>query len=189
MSFVAPVLAHPFTGGPTSPAQVAIAIGGAAAALAGVVLMLRHRRESSSEAPLSRKRRAGILLAAGGFIAFMVGPDLIAPVGPACLEADGRVSLRIVRPSEGDRLAAGDVTVEVDLVGGSIGSPGASRRVAGEGQLHIRVDGQVASITGTEEQSLDLASGRHTVEVEYVGNDHTPFCNPVIDRVRFDVVD
>ena len=146
------------------------------------------RRAPGAGSPVeatSTRRRAGLVLFAAGFIALLLGPDLLGPRTQGCVETKSPARIAIVTPSEGQMLETGSVDLELRLAGGSIGDPKARANRSGEGQLHIIVDGQLSSVEGAERQTLDLSAGRHVVEVEYVANDHRPFCPRVSDQVSF----
>ena len=70
----------------------------------------------------------------------------------------------------------------MDLQGGTV-VPGTSTTLApDEGHLHLRVDGELVSMTYGSVQVVDMrpyGPGRHTIEAEFVAADHLPFDPPV----------
>jgi hypothetical protein len=182
-----PAYAHPFTGGPSTLPQIVISIAGALATLVGLVLMLRSTRASGSEPGGKTWARRGLIIAAVGFTTFLLGPDLFGGGTPACVRPRTQAQIQIVSPSEGQQFPDAKVPVEMKITGGKITSVGSTQNKPGEGHLHISVDGRLASMTGSNAQTLELPAGRHKLEVEYVANDHAPFCTRVIDTASFTV--
>ncbi|MEX2552275.1 MAG: hypothetical protein WD627_04670 [Actinomycetota bacterium] len=180
-----PAYAHPFTGGPSTAPQIAISIAGALATLVGLWIMLRS--SPGSGAALARKRRWGLIVAAVGFTTFLLGPDLFGGSTPACVRPETQARIEIVSPSEGQQFPDGNVPVELKVTGGKTASVGSTQNRPGEGHLHLSVDGRLASMTGEAAQTLELPAGPHTLDVEYVANDHAPFCTRVIDSASFKV--
>lgn len=180
-----PAYAHPFTGGPSTAPQIAISIAGALATLVGLWIMLRSSPESGA-AP-AKKRRWGLIVAAVGFTTFLLGPDLFGGSTPACVRPETQAQVRIVSPAEGAQVPDGNVPVELEVTGGKITSIGSTQNRPGEGHLHLSVDGRLASMTGAAAQTLELPPGQHKLDVEYVANDHAPFCTRVIDSASFTV--
>jgi hypothetical protein len=184
-----PAYAHPFTGGPSTVPQIVISIAGALATLAGLVIMLRSSQEAGAAPERRTGARRGLIVAAVGFTAFLLGPDLFGSGTPACVRPETQAQIQIVSPSEGQQFPDGNVRVELKITGGKIASVGSTQNKPGEGHLHISVDGRLASMTGEAAQTLELPPGQHKLEVEYVANDHAPFCTRVIDSASFTVAD
>jgi len=178
-----PAYAHPFTGGPSTAPQIAISIAGALATLVGLWIMLRS--SPGTGAALARKRRWGLIIAAVGFTTFLLGPDLFGGSTPACVRPETQAQIEIVSPAEGQQFPESNVPVELEVTGGKIASVGSTQNKPGEGHLHISVDGRLASMTGEAAQTLELPAGPHKLDVEYVANDHAPFCTRVIDSASF----
>jgi hypothetical protein len=103
------------------------------------------------------------------------------------VQAASPARIAIVAPLDGQRLETRRVVLELNLTGGAIGDPDSRENRSGEGQVHVTVDGQLSAVAGGEPQTLELDRGRHVVEVEYVANDHRPFCARVYDVVSFEV--
>ena len=179
-----PAHAHPFTGGPSSPGQIAISAAGALAALGGVVVMVRSTTRPDTP---GKARRAGLILAGVGFATFLVGPDLLRSPPPECVRLERPATVEIVAPRQGESVAAGRVALHIDLKGGRATSLSSTRNRPGEGHLHILLDGRLISMSGTLEEQLTIPAGRHEIEVEYAANNNAPFCTPVGDVVAFEV--
>ena len=112
-------------------------------------------------------------------------------------------SVEITEPADADSVAAGDVTVEVDVsdfdVVDKLGEP----PVEGEGHVHFYLDvtevpttpGQPAvTAEGTYHATAttshtweDVPAGTHTFAVQLVNNDHTPLIPPVLAEVTVTV--
>jgi hypothetical protein len=185
----APASAHPVTGGEASPAQIAITVAGTIITLAGVGAALMATSESKRfSGDRTRLRRGGLVLAMVGFVVFLFGPDLFEPAVVPCEDRPGtEATLEVLSPTAGQVLSSGDVPLKLDLQGGKVASLASTKNVPGEGHLHISIDGRLASMTGEEDQVLQVPPGEHELEVEFVANDHAPFCKRVNDRVRFTV--
>lgn len=183
-----PASAHPVTGGEATPLQMAVTIAGAFMTLGGVGVALAATGESDRfAAHRTRYRRGGLTLAILGFVVFLFAPDWVEPAPLPCERPATQANIRIVSPSENETLQSGDVDLELELTGGEIASLSTVENRPDEGHLHVTVDGRLASMTGSEDQTIQVEPGRHDLEVEYVANDHAPFCKRVVDRVRFTV--
>lgn len=191
VALASPAAAHPITGGEASPAQIAVTVVGTIITLAGVGAALVATGDSKRfSGDRTKLRRGGLALAMVGFIAFLFGPDLFEPAMVPCEDRPGtEASLEILSPTAGQVFASIDVPLELDLQGGKVASLASTENKPGEGHLHISIDDRLASMTGEAEQVLQVPPGEHELEVEYVANDHAPFCKRVIDRVRFTVED
>lgn len=183
-----PASAHPVTGGEATPLQMAVTVIGALLSLGGVGVALVATGESERFASnRTRYRRGGLSLAIVGFVVFLFAPDWVEPAPLPCERPATEANITIVRPSEDEVLPSGEVQLELQLEGGEIASLSTVENRPDEGHLHITVDGRLASMTGSEDQTIQVEPGEHDLEVEYVANDHAPFCKRVVDRVRFTV--
>lgn len=185
--FPIPAAAHPLTGGPATPAQVWVTVVGAIVTLAGVAMALMSSRDSEFIAANRNVfRNGGLVIGAVGLLGFLVGPDLIGPTGCDERPMTG-ASLTILSPSEGETLDTTEVPVSLEVEGGEIVSMATTENVEGEGHVHISLDGSLTSMLGESEQTITVQPGEHELEVEYVANDHAPFCTRIVDRARFSV--
>ncbi|MEX2586527.1 MAG: hypothetical protein WD602_00845 [Actinomycetota bacterium] len=182
-----PAVAHPLTGGPSTPQQLWVTIVGAVVTLVGVAMALMSSGDSKLVAA-NRKvfRNGGLAVAAVGLLGFLVAPDLIGPSGCAERPMTG-AELTILSPSEGETFDTTEVPVTLEVQGGEIVSIASTENVEGEGHIHISLDGRLTSMLGEAEQTITVEPGEHDLEVEYVANDHAPFCSRIVDRARFSV--
>jgi hypothetical protein len=191
VALASPAGAHPVTGGEASPAQIAITVAGTIVTLAGVGAALVATGDSKRfSGDKTKLRRGGLVLATVGFIVFLFGPDLFEPALVPCEDRPGtEATLEVLSPTAGQVFTTMDVPLKLDLQGGKVASLASTKNKEGEGHLHISIDGRLASMTGEAEQVLQVPAGEHELEVEFVANDHAPFCKRVNDRVRFTVED
>lgn len=182
-----PAAAHPLTGGPATPAQIWVTVVGAIVTLAGVGMTLISSRDSELiAANRSVFRNGGLAIAAVGLLGFLIAPDLIGPSGCDERPMTG-AELTILTPSEGETVETTEVPVRLEVEGGEIVSMATTENVEGEGHVHISLDGSLTSMLGEAEQTITVEPGEHLLEVEYVANDHAPFCTRIVDRTRFSV--
>ena len=186
-----PASAHPITGGEASSLQIAITVVGTLLALAGVgAAMVATGDSKRFTGDKTKLRRGGLALAVVGFLVFVFGPDLFEPAQIPCEDRPAtQASLEIASPNRNQVFTTQDVPLKLELEGGKVASLSSTENKEDEGHLHISIDGRLASMTGEPEQVLQVPPGEHELEVEYVANDHAPFCKRVNDRVRFTVED
>lgn len=186
-----PAAAHPITGGEASPLQVAITVVGTLLALGGVAAAMVATGDSKRfTGDKTRLRRGGLALALVGFTTFIFGPDLFEPAQVPCEDRPAtEASLEVASPERGQVFTSQDVPLKINLEGGEIASLASVENKEDEGHIHISIDGRLASMTGETEQVLQVPPGEHELEVEYVANDHAPFCKRINERVRFTVED
>ena len=97
-------------------------------------------------------------------------------------------TLAIVSPKNGETIRGSDVTLELELDGGTIATSASTELVPDEGHLHVVLDDQLISMTSDLESVIsDVAPGTHLIKVEFVANDHAPFDPRVIAAVSFEV--
>lgn len=118
---------------------------------------------------------------------FLFGPDLAEPKALPCERPATEASIQILEPTGDSTLESGEVPLKLDLQGGKIASLASVENRPDEGHLHITVDGKLTTMSGEAEQTIQVTPGEHELEVEYVANDHAPFCKRVSDRVQFTV--
>lgn len=110
----------------------------------------------------------------------------------------GTPQVRILQPTQGASLSAGNITVSIDVSNFMLVDKLGQTNVAGEGHVHYFLDvtppttpGQPAITTpGTYVPTINTSYtwtnvpvGSHTFSVELVNNDHTPLQPPVIASV------
>lgn len=182
----APAAAHPLTGGPATTEQIWVTAVGIVVTLIGVGMALAASRDSEKiAANRNLFRKGGLTIAAVGLLGFVVGPDLVGPSGACDERPTTGANLTIVRPEANETFDSTEIPVEVDIEGGIITDAATIENVEGEGHIHISIDGKLTSMTGEEEQTIEVEPGEHEIEVEYVANDHAPFCTRVVKRAQF----
>ena len=81
-----------------------------------------------------------------------------------------------------------NLTVKLDLIGGTITPISSTKLSPTEGHVHLFVDNKLVSMTyGLTQDLTNLAPGPHSLRVEFVAADHAPFKNPVVAAVLFQV--
>lgn len=96
--------------------------------------------------------------------------------------------LKIVSPKNGQVVHGITVEMKVSLKGAKIVPATTTNIVPDEGHLHVILDDQLISMTGTTTQLLsNLTPGQHLLKVEFVASDHAPFDPRVIAAVAFEV--
>jgi plastocyanin len=117
---------------------------------------------------------------------------------PACA-ADGVPQISITEPKDGSEVAAGNVTVFVEVMNFDLVNKLAMASVAGEGHIHYFMDAAAPTAQGkpaitkpgtyvptvnTSYTWTNVAMGMHNFSVELVNNDHTPLSTPVVAEVN-----
>ena len=99
------------------------------------------------------------------------------------------VTIRIVQPPDAQHVDADQVTVQIDVVGGTLTTQTTAASISADtGHLHLLVDGAIVSMSGDTQQVIDvrnLAAGTHTLTAEFVATDHLPFDPPVTASITF----
>jgi hypothetical protein len=97
-------------------------------------------------------------------------------------------TLAIASPQNGETVNGNQVTVKLELDGGTIASTSSTELVPDEGHVHVVLDDQLISMTSDLTYVIpDVAPGMHLLKVEFVANDHAPFDPRVIAAVSFEV--
>lgn len=107
--------------------------------------------------------------------------------------------LAITSPAEGDSVAAGNVTVEVEVGNFTLVEPTGQSNVPGEGHIHYYLDalplenpdepaipesGEYAVSTNTSYTWENVTAGEHILAVQLVNNDHTPLIPLVYEVIN-----
>ncbi len=108
----------------------------------------------------------------------------------------------VLTPEDGETVEAGEIRVEVEVTGGSVGPVVSDLQdltldPEEAGSLAVFVDGDridvawdgctVAEPCSRVEFGVPVTAGERTIAVEFVRGDGTPFAPTVIDRVTIDV--
>jgi hypothetical protein len=98
------------------------------------------------------------------------------------------VTLQIVEPADGAHTDADQLTVRIEVHGGTLTQTTSTSIAPDTGHLHLLLDGAIVSMSGDTLQVVDirnLADGGHTLTAEFVATDHLPFDPPVTESVTF----
>jgi hypothetical protein len=144
---------------------------------------LRFRRWSSF---------VGSTLVAATLVACTGGASTSSPstgaTGVPTTRPSSTAQLKIMSPTTGEVLPAGDITLRLKLTGAKVVAPTSLNLVPNEGHLHVILDNQLISMTATTTTTLpNVAPGTHLLKVEFVANDHAPFDPRVIAATSFTV--
>lgn len=96
-------------------------------------------------------------------------------------------TLRVVEPEAGATVPGPDVRIRVELSGARIVEETTTNLKPDEGHIHVKVDGELVTMTFGTEQALSMKPGTHVVEAEFVAGDHAPFNPRVITQTTFTV--
>ncbi len=114
------------------------------------------------------------------------GPSSTPTVGANRPASSAKLS--ILTPKNGRVVRGTTVEMTVSLEDAKIVAATSTNIVPDEGHLHVILDDQLISMTGTTTQLLaNLAPGQHLLKVEFVASDHAPFDPRVIAAVAFEV--
>jgi hypothetical protein len=95
--------------------------------------------------------------------------------------------LLIVSPTPNE-VTGPDVPVQFQVIGATVSPPQRNKLVSNEGHVHVSIDGRLVVMAyGTSTRLTGLTPGIHTLQAEFVANDHLPFANRVIAVVLFTV--
>jgi hypothetical protein len=80
------------------------------------------------------------------------------------------------------------VPIQFEVQGATVSAPQKNKLAPNEGHIHVTLDGRLVAMSyGTSTQLVGLTPGLHTLQAEFVANDHLPFANRVITVVLFTV--
>ncbi len=128
-----------------------------------------------------------------------LNPPIVSQVMITVQVTGGSPQIRIIQPSAGGSLPAGNITIAVDVTNFNLVDKLGQANVAGEGHIHYFMDvvppttpGQPAVTTpGTYAPTIqtsytwkNVTAGHHMFSVELVNNDHTPLQPPVTASVN-----
>jgi hypothetical protein len=96
-------------------------------------------------------------------------------------------TLLIISPTPNEVTGA-DVPVRFEVDGATVSPPQKNNLVPNEDHIHVNLDGKLVTMAyGTSTELSGLSPGLHTLQAEFVANDHLPFANRVIAVVLFTV--
>jgi hypothetical protein len=96
--------------------------------------------------------------------------------------------LTILSPTNGETVQGPNVQLKISLEGAHIVQATSRNLKPDEGHIHVSLDGQIVSMTfGLEQAIPNVAPGQHTLRVEFVANDHSPFDPRVFKELVFTV--
>ncbi len=107
---------------------------------------------------------------------YIVRRDRVAEPAP---RPRSTATLAIVEPLPGATISGVTIQIRLVLTGGRLVLQTSTRLVPDEGHIHVKLDGQLVSMTAGLEQQVPVTTGPHVIEAEFVANDHLPF-NPRI---------
>jgi hypothetical protein len=128
---------------------------------------------------------AGVLVVTSAFVPrALLGPK---PATTAT-RPSSTATIAFVRPRAHERVSGSEMTVVLDLQGGTIVQATTTSIAPDTGHVHLLLDGALVSMTFGTEQVVDLSNvsaGPHALTAEFVAADHLPFAPPVTASVDF----
>jgi hypothetical protein len=95
--------------------------------------------------------------------------------------------LQIVAPTPNE-VTGPNIDVRFAVEGATVSLPSKTKVVPNEGHIHVSIDGKLIVMSyGTSTEVHDLSPGLHTLQAQFVANDHLPFADPVNAAVIFTV--
>lgn len=96
-------------------------------------------------------------------------------------------TMKLVKPTSGETLPAGDVVVEVETTGHEFVMP-SNTNVAGQGHVHFTLDDEPFEMSVEPSYTFkDVAPGTHKLRAELVQNNTEPFDPPIVEEITFEV--
>jgi hypothetical protein len=129
-------------------------------------------------------------------LAILVGGAVIVGIVAAYILRYGRVAepaprphstatLAIVEPPPGVTVSGATIQIRLVLTGAKLVLQTSTRLVPDEGHIHVKLDGQLVSMTAGLEQQVPVTTGPHVIEAEFVANDHLPFNPRILTTLPF----
>ncbi len=128
---------------------------------------------------------------------------LILQTCTAQMGGNEMASIKIIAPENGSQIAAGNITVSVNVMNFNLVNKLGEANVAGEGHIHYFMDVSIPTAPGKPALSApgtyapiynesfvwqNVTPGMHNFSAELVNNDHTPLVPPVTDEVSVEVL-
>ena len=130
--------------------------------------------------------RGATVLAGASVILAYAFPVILKPTA---FRPRSTARLAIVSPSPGEvfRGNPASVPVELRLQGGRIVATTSAKAVPNRGHIHLYLDGKLISMSPGLRAKVDVPTGQHRIEAEFVAADHGPFNPRVLASVAFTV--
>ena len=94
-------------------------------------------------------------------------------------------TLAIVEPLPGVTISGATIQIRLALTGARLVVQTSTRLVSDEGHIHVKLDGQLVSMTAGLDQQVPVTTGPHVLEAEFVANDHLPFNPRILTTLPF----
>lgn len=113
---------------------------------------------------------------------YIVRRDRVAEPAP---RPRSTATLAIVEPLLGVAITGASIQIRLALTGARLVVQTSTRLVPDEGHIHVKLDGQLISMTAGLEQQVPVTTGPHVIEAEFVANDHLPFNPRILTTLPF----
>ena len=94
-------------------------------------------------------------------------------------------TLAIVEPPPGASISGATIQIRLVLSAARLVMQTSTRLVPDEGHIHVKLDGQLVSMTAGLDQQVPVTTGPHVIEAEFVANDHLPFNPRILTTLPF----
>ncbi len=94
-------------------------------------------------------------------------------------------TLAIIEPLPGVTISGSTIQIRLALTGARVVLQTSTRLVPDEGHIHVKLDGQLVSMTAGLDQEVPVTTGPHVIEAEFVANDHLPFNPRILTTLPF----
>ena len=156
--------------------------------------MAGHRSHHTTRGSFAGRPGASLGLTIGLAVASLVlggcgAQTATAPPGaPASqVRPQSTATVAITAPVPGAEVPAGMLHVRIRLTGGEIIPQTSTQLSPDKGHIHLILDGKVVSMAYGAEQDVEVTTGLHLLQTEFVATDHFPFNPRVISAVTFTV--
>ncbi|HEX9246709.1 MAG TPA: hypothetical protein VGA35_11160 [bacterium] len=156
--------------------------------------MARHRCHHTTRGSHAGRPGASLGLTIGLAVASLVlggcGAQTATapPSAPASrVRPQSTATVAITAPVPGAEVPAGMLHVRIRLTGGEIIPQTSTQLSPDKGHIHLILDGKVVSMAYGVEQDVEVTTGLHLLQTEFVATDHFPFNPRVISAVTFTV--